>query len=264
MTENKVNSFSKKLGTPIIGLLTLVLTIIALIPAFLSLNDKEAEIYYSIKSSHITIPSKLDSDKAISTLEGAGIPGSTLELSLINQGNTKSESTKFEIELPKDIIAIWSEPSKEQNPIWVDIPDLKFAPGDKKLQAEIKNFSSTRPLRILVGYKYSPKEIPTITVFTKGQPAAFVDDIKEVPLWSKWRVFYLPAYVFLGGIGFIILWSFIVALIQNPSFRNTLMDSLTATASIAIGSLLFDLLSEIKKQKKDIDDTPNKTNSADR
>ena len=254
MNENQERTFTEKIGTPIIALLTLILTILALIPAFLSLNDKEAEIYYSVKTSHINIPSKLDTEKAISTLETAGIPGSTLEVSFINQGNTKSESIKFDIEVPDEIIAVWTEPSKKQNPIWVNIPDLKFAAGDKKVQDEIKDFSTTKLFRILVGYKHSPNGNPKVTVFSKGQPAVQVNDVNEVPIWSKWRVFYLPGYLFLGGVGLILIWSFIVALIRNPSFRSTLFDSLSATVGLSTASLAYDIFSmlqELKKNKND-------------
>lgn len=257
MSENRDRTFSEKIGTPIIALLTLILTILALIPAFLSLNDKEAEIYYSVKASHINIPSKLDTDKAILTLETAGIPGSTLEVSLINQGNTKSESTKFEIEVPDEILAVWSEPSKNQKSIWVNIPNLIFAAGDKKVQDEIKDFSTTKPLRILVGYKYSPNGNPNVTVFSKGQPAVLVNDVNEVPIWSKWRVFYLPGYVFIGGMGLILIWSLIVALIRNPSFRSTLFDSLSATVGISSSSIAYDIYSMLRELKKKKDDKPN-------
>ncbi len=247
MSESQKTNFTDRLSTPILGLLTLIMTIMALIPAFLSLNDKEAKIFYSVKSFHINIPSTLNVNQALSTLENAGIPGSTFEMSLINQGNALADSIRFEIEVPNEILAIWSEPPKKSNPIWVDIPELKFSSGDKKIQAEIKNFYATKPLRILIGYRHYPNEKPKISVFSNGKHASSVEDIQNVSPWSKWDVFYFPFHVFFGGMGFILLWSLIVALINNPSFRNTLLNALTESANIGLGIIIpIKLISEFK------------------
>lgn len=255
MTEHQKANLTSKLNTPVLGIITLIITIIALIPAFLSLNDKEAKIYYSVKISHINIPSTIDANQALSTLERANIPGSTLEISFINQGNAQADSVKFEIEVPKEIMTTWTEPSNKSKHIWVDIPDLKFSPGDKKLQAEIKDFSTTKPLRVLIGYKHDPNEKTKVAVFSNGKPSIVTDDINNIPPWSKWKVFYFPGYVFLGGLGLILIWSLIIALIQNPSFRSSLLAAFAESADIFVftGAILSGLSVIIqKKQKKDL------------
>ena len=155
----------KKLSVSILGLITLIATIIAIIPAFLALNDKEAIVYYSVDASHISIPSSLDSQQAISALEKAGIPGSTVGLSIINQGNRLAENIKFEIQTSNNVLAIWTEPTKESKPIWVEIPDLAVDKTKKKISAQIKELSATQPIKIFVGYEYDLTQKPSVSVY---------------------------------------------------------------------------------------------------
>lgn len=256
MTEQEK---SKKLSVPILALLTLIATIIAIIPAFLALNDKEALVYFSVNTSHITIPSSLDGEQAVSALEKAGIPGSTVELSILNQGNTLAENIKFEIQTPSNVLTIWTEPTKETEPIWVEIPDLAVDKTKQKISAEIKGLSATQPLKIFVGYEYELTKSPSISVYFDGKPAIFETDLSAVPVWSKWNVFKLPGYIFLGGIAVILLWSFIVALVENPNFRNQLFDFIIEVGHIGISPLEVNKIIEviIKEHKKINPDQPD-------
>ena len=257
MSENN-SSLKYKFSTPLLGLLTLIVTLLALIPAFLSLNDKEASIYYSVKHFNVSITSALDTNLALSALEDAGIPGSTIELTLINQGNKEAESVRIEIQVPDEILAIWSEPSEESMPIWVTIPKLSFTPGNKIIQETIENLATTKPLRILIGYKYAAYK-STITVFSAGRPATRVEDINTVPKWSKWRVFLLPIYIFLGGIGLIIAWGLIVALSQNPSFRNSLVNALIDATHVGYAPIsVINLIAEALNKERKKNDNPDK------
>jgi hypothetical protein len=252
--SNENVSSSNKLSTSILSVLTLIATIIALVPAFLSLNDKQALVYYSYQTSHISIPATIDSSLAISTLEKAGIPGSTVELVIINKGNTGAKNIKFEIIAPNEILASWTEPSIESAPIWVDLPKLNIHKNKLKVSSEIHNLATTRPVDIFVGYKYGKLKEPSVSVFFNGQPATYVQDINEAPQWSKWDVFFLPAYIFGAGIALILIWLFINALINNPKLRNDLIDIFIEAGHIGFTPLaIADLLKTMKQDnlKKD-------------
>lgn len=213
---------STTLTSSILGFLTLIATLMALVPAFLSLNDKQANIYYSYKTSHISIPATMDANLAIKTLEEAGVPASTVELVIINQGNSGANNIKFEIITPTEILSAWTEPSSDSKPIWVDIPKLDVSLN--KIASEINNLAATKPVNIFAGYKYEkPKEVK-VSVFFNGQPASYVQNIDEVPRWSEWDVFILPAYIFATGLGLIFIWLFLQVLARNPKFRHDLLD----------------------------------------
>jgi hypothetical protein len=255
MVTNENVSTSNKLSTSILSVLTLIATIIALVPAFLSLNDKEAHVYYSYKTSHISIPATIDSNLAINTLEKAGIPGSTVELVIINQGNTGAKNIKFEIIAPNEILAAWTEPSIESAPIWVDLPKLTTHKNKLKVSSEINNLATTRPVDIFIGYKYGKLKEPTVSVFFNGQSANYVQNISDAPEWSKWDVFILPGYIFGAGIILILIWLFINALMNNPKLRSDLIDIFIEVGHVGFAPFaIADLLKAIQQEKPKKDD----------
>lgn len=249
MSNDNVTT-SNKLSISILSILTLIATIIALVPAFLSLNDKQAVVYYSYNTSSISIPLTIDSDLAIETLEKAGIPGSTVELKIINQGNVGADEVKFEIVTPTEILATWTEPTVESVPIWVDIPKLNTHKNKLRLSSELQNLSTTKPVSVFVGFKYGNEKQASAAVFFNGQPAIYIDDVSEAHKWSKWNVFILPAYIIGAGFALILVWLFVNALINNPELRNDLQDALFVFAHIALPPLaVADLVKAIQKEK---------------
>ena len=245
---------SNKLSTSILSVLTLIATVIALVPAFLSLNDKQANIYYSFNTSLISIPSTIDSNLAIDALEKAGIPGATVELSIINQGNTGADNIKFEIITPSEILATWTEPSLDSAPIWVDLPSLVKSKDKLKVSSEINNLATTKLVNVFVGFKYVKEKVPSLSVFYDGQPAIFVSNISEVPQWSKWDVFILPGYIFVAGITLILLWLFISALVNNPTLRNGILDVFLEVAHVGFTPFaVADIVKAIREEKTNKD-----------
>lgn len=243
--NNSENKKVSRLTTPVLGILTLLIAIMASVPAFLSLNDKDPDVYYQISTSHVTIPTFLNTEQTMKALEIAGIPATTYEISIINQGNAPQAETKLEISLPSPIVATWTQPLGSDNPIWVTIPNLIFEEGESKLQANIHNLGTTKILKIFVGIQYSPLGSANLNVFADGTPATLVLDVEQVPAWSKWKVFELPLYILAGGLLLIIVWSIIVALINNPAFVKSIGSGLMAATEL---NQLTDALSVLARE----------------
>lgn len=216
---------NKNLGTVLIPIITLIIAVIALVPAFLSLNDKEAMIYYQIEFSKINIPKSINENKALELLKDNGIPNNTLEVKIINQGNASAKKIKISISLPEEPMVVWSQPSRNDNPIWVDIPQFDTLKTTNS-NLELKNMATTIPLSIFVGYSNIIDSKVDIQIFHDGIPAIKVDDISSIQKWSKWSVFILPGYILLAGLILTIIWSFIVVLYKNPEFRKSLLNGL--------------------------------------
>ena len=251
---NKKNN--NNIGTLLIPLITLIITIIALIPAFLSLNDKEAIIYYQMKFSKINIPKSINEDKALKLLKDNGIPDNTLELKIINQGNTSAKKVKISISLPNEPMAIWSKPSKKDNPIWIELPQFnKLKSTNSNLTLE--NMATTKSFSIFVGYTNIKNSNVNVQIFHDGIPAIKVNNILEVDKWSKWNIFKIPVYILLGGLILTIIWSFIVALYRNPEFRESALNILfdILHQGFTYSQVIEIVEKEVKKKKQ----TPNKS-----
>lgn len=256
MTEDEMSNNIRLSSTSLLAFLTLLVTVIAAIPSFLSLNKEQAAIFFSAQTSHVSVPDSLDSKKALSILEANGIPGSTVELSIINQGNSEAKKIKFSIDVPGEIIAVWSNPSTKEKPIWVNLPVIQWDKESKTFQAEITHMGTTIPLTYYVGYLHSESGNPNVKVFHNGKPAEYVESISSVPLWSKWKVFMLPLYILGGGFGLVLFWAFVVALYKSPSFREKVIRELLEAAHPGYGpmgvSILIKEALKSFKEKKDL------------
>ncbi|MFT7562176.1 MAG: hypothetical protein ACI93R_004111 [Flavobacteriales bacterium] len=228
-----------KFGTSLIAVATLIVAAIAVVPAFLSLNEKQANIFYSASISSVNIPEYLNKGSILKLLHTNGVPGSTLELDIINQGNSSAGEIKLSVTLPTDAIAAWSVPSKSDNPVWVDLPEIKTLKNKNEFRFSLKNVAATLPISLYFGYKQEVGSLPQVQVFYDGVPAIVVDNVREVSAWSKWNVFKLPMYILLGGIGLILAWAFVVALYSNPELRYRVLDELIDAFSVGISPSKF-------------------------
>lgn len=240
--------------TSILTVTVILVTIIASIPSFIALEKDTPKIFYEVKTSHISIPDALDIIKVQQMLQENGISNSILGLSLINQGNSVAKEIKISVEVPGKIVRIWSNPSIEDKPVWVDIPDISSFENLKKVQFAIRNMSTTRMLTFNIGYNEGLKdqlyrqreqlnrmmveaglredfELPRkIDIFFDGKQAEQVDDISSVPKWSKYQLFKLPLTLFIYGLSILFIGAFLVAIIKNPDFGITLKDIIVETS----------------------------------
>jgi hypothetical protein len=243
------NNKESKFGTSLIAIVTLIVTAIALVPAFLSLNDKKADVFYSAFISQVSIPESLDKNSILQLLQSNGVPGTTLELNLINQGNASANEVKLSITLPSDIIAVWSTPSKSDKPVWVELPEIDTSNDKRKLRFSVKNLAATLPVTFYFGYEQLTEGNPNIQVFYDGTPAAKIESVNLVPEWSKWNVFKLPLYILAGGVCLILIWALIVSLYSNPELRNRVFEELIDAFSVGISpSILNKTLEKLERR----------------
>lgn len=217
---------NRKIGysiTTALAILTIIITIVVSIPAFLSLNEEHSEIYYSYSSSVIQIPSTLNEDDVKQILLDNGIPQNTLTVTVINQGNGFAEEVLISIEVPGEIITAWSSPSKQDSPIWVEIPDIDITQQPKRVIIPVKSMATTKPIFFNIGYSPTEDGIEQVEVFYNGTPAEKVTDGASVSPWSPWKVFYLPLGILAVGLAIILIWAFFIVLINNPAQKEALL-----------------------------------------
>lgn len=242
MTDQENDSKIHLSSTSLLAFLTLLIAVIAAIPGFLSLNEEHAEVFYSTNTSHVSIPDSLDTKKALSLLESYGIPGSTVELSIINQGNSEADAIKISLKTPGKIIDVWSKPTRIEKPIWVSLPEIKIDSDSNQFQTVITKMGTTFPVTYFVGYLHSDSEDLDVKVFHDGKPAMLVENVSSVSKWSKWKIFELPLLILVGGLGIVLVWVFVVALYKSPSFRDKVISELVEAMHPGYGPIGVSIL----------------------
>ncbi len=235
----------KHTSTTIIGILTIIVTLIAAIPSFLTLNDEHPKIYYSTAASDIKIPSALNEKDIKTILTDNGIPLNTVSVSLINQGNGAAKSVMVSIKVPGEIVTAWSVPSEADSPIWVKLPKIAVAQNQDLIVLPLVDLAITKPLIINIGYNpKSGSETEQVEVFYDGKPAEKVTDVNNVSPWSPWDIFRIPITILISGIIIVLIWAFGVVILNNPPLQETMVSLVGAVAkelvnSIAISRIFF-------------------------
>lgn len=237
MAQNNGNKIGHT-STTVIGILTVIATLVAGIPSLLSLNKEHPEIFYSISSSEITIPSELNGEEVKKILTMNGIPLNTLNVTLINQGNGPSNEILVSIRVPGTVVTVWSLPSEKDSPIWVELPRLDTLQNQDPIVLPIKNMAITKPLAFHIGYNSLGQNVlAQVEVFYDGKPGELVTDIANVSPWSPWNVFQIPLVILLGGLVVVIVWAFGVVIYNNPEIREILINTLVAVGKEVVTSL---------------------------
>ncbi len=223
----------RRVSVPILGGLSLIATLATAVPAIVASNREHADVYFSLSRSRLSLPEVFDDTRQSEIrklLLENGIPLQTLTLELINQGNTAATEIKVSIPPPGVTFITWSDPPDDKF-IWVDMPNLSDLVENQKpgseLQFVLREMVAGLPLRIHFGYKemswvtFNPDNVEQENkepmVIFDGKRAKEVADITTVPEWSQWSAFRLPAQVFLGGVGVIVIWVITLAFIENPT-----------------------------------------------
>ncbi len=232
MSKDKETQSQGHLSTTIIAVITVIVTIISIIPSFLSLNNKESKIYYSLSESNLVIPNIEDESQLRNLLKQKRIPWKTLSISLVNQGNAQSNEIKLQVRGSVPIISVWSEPKKDKNIIWLG--DLTIDTNDMTTTIEIKELAATKLIKLNVGFESEFEETPYIDIIHGGAPVKKVDNAMDIPKWSKFTVFKLPIMILGIGIVAMLVWAFGLVLIKRPELRagivNTFLATISATA----------------------------------
>ncbi len=224
----------------VIATASFIVAILALIPAFLSLNKEKPDLHYSYILSHYKAPDGIKEKLFTEFLTKNKIPTHRIALQIKNAGNAPSKVVKLSVETPGSIVRYIYNPSQEDNPVWVALPanaELGFGHDINKIIQTFQALSPNRLLIFCVGYEGESEQPPKIELFGDAVEAKFVPSISEVQPWSPYRVFYIPGYILAAGLLLTLLWIVCSVIYSNPYYRNIITDVLSTTATSFIGSL---------------------------
>ena len=253
----------------IIAVVTLIISIMALVPAFLSLNKEKAALYWSFILSSYEAPEGIDQALFSKFLKDNNIPTNRFSLQIKNCGNAPSEQIKFSVKTEGEIVRWIFNPSQKENPVWVDVPadkELGFKSGVSNTVQIIKNLSANKLVVFGVGYEGVSSKTPEIEMFSDGVAGNFVSNISEAPVWNPYRVFYLPGYIFVGGLAITLLWILISVILSNPEYRKTFADiglSVLDGFSVSILNVKIPVKHSRKGTENKGDSKTEQVNSAD-
>jgi len=228
--SNQANQNTQRFSfSALIGVGTLIVTIIALVPAFLSLNKEMPELYYSFSVQKSETPAFIDDLKFKDFLRENNIPKNRISILFRNNGNAPAKEIKFSVKVPGVIIRYEYKPPQQDNPVWVDVPDNKdygFESSISSISQTVKKLATNKVLSFSAGYEGETKEAPEVEVYCNGKQATFISDLSKAPIWSPYRVFYLPVSILGIGLLCTILWVIGTILLRNPKIREELLDVL--------------------------------------
>src|ERR1044072_677859 len=198
--------------TLVMGVLTVIATLVAAIPAFLQLGQDRASVYYEFQALSVLNPTSGDVERVKTILQQNNIPDSRAVLKIINTGDGVAKKVKAQVTLEGSIVEVSTDPNLESNPIWVDLPkQLNEFKGKNTATLEVGNLAPTKLLTISIGYNSSGNSTPNIQpqVFFDYRPAIQIENISAAPTNTAYQVLKIP----LGILGVGVLLTLIVAAI---------------------------------------------------
>jgi len=132
--------------------LTLVVTVLAAIPAFQGILGNRARVYYNVARHELMVPPGEDEDEIRSLLEQKGLADATLHISLINKGDAKAGEVKVSGDVSGEVKSVTTEPPAASRPVWVDITVEPVSQGERTGRVKLNNLVPERPVAIYVGY----------------------------------------------------------------------------------------------------------------
>ncbi len=220
--EQKKYKGSGYLVTTILGIVTLIITAIAAIPAFYSAFGENAKVYYAVSSDRILIPEEIDNFEIRKLLNEKNIPDATVRIDVINTGNAAAKAIQAGINIQGIVKYSKSIPPAKPEPVWVNINVESTSDSiNSFIKFSFKELVPTKVVSAIIGYQtIKIKTAELIDVVYDGLPAERVKSIEEAPIWTVWSQFEKPLSVFLSGIGITILIGIVIVIRSNPKLRD--------------------------------------------
>jgi hypothetical protein len=216
-----------------LGVLTLLATIAASVPAFLALNKNEPLVYYSVEDKPLPFGNIEAMKEFREFLIQKKIPPDNLQIKLRNVGNAPAKEVKLLVTVPGNVVKWEYNPSKSDTPPWADVPNnsnFGFNSNMYRKDDKISNLAADNVLALAIGYLGKSKEAPKIEIYYDGVKANLIADVTKAPKYNKYAVFEIPMIIFLVGIFVTIIWATASILSQNEKYRQALADILKAIA----------------------------------
>lgn len=211
--------------TTSLGALTILVAIIAAIPAFQEGFGNQPRVYYAVSVDQLGLPSSIDGARVQELLKQNRIPGSTVRVGIINKGDAAAKLVKAGVQVPGNIDTPRTDPPPEPEPVWVSIEiehDPKKSPShvrftltdlvpNHRLNAEAPFYGDTSGAS------------PLIDVVADGKPAIRISSLELAPDWSLWVPFELPLRILGWGLLLTLAAGLAVIVAASPRTREAFL-----------------------------------------
>lgn len=208
-----------------LGILTLLVTFVASVPAFLALNKNEPILYYSIENKALPFGHIEAIKEFREFLMQKQIPPENLELKFRNVGNAAAKEINLLVTIPGYIVKWEYKPSRNEMPPWVDLPansDFGFKSTINRKNDLITKFAADNTLTLNIGYIEKESANPTVEIYYDGIKANLITDVSKAPRYSPFKVLQLPAIIFITGLSITFLCVIISFLVSHEKYRKEL------------------------------------------
>jgi len=209
--------------TTILGIATLIVSGISSFSSFQQSYKNRPQVFYSVNQTVIEAPPNVDPKKFSQVLISNQIAPTTLQVDIINKGDTVAKEVQAGILLPQNAMYSETKPPASPAPIWVKI-ETKEETGNKGTYYtyKFKELIQEKPVKAFLGYglfQFSP----SVEVIYDGKPANRVRSIEEAKAESFVDIFKTPIEIFITGLIITLIAGFIVVLVNNRRLRDAML-----------------------------------------
>jgi hypothetical protein len=227
-SEREVPRGAEFYVTAVLGVLTIIATLIVAWPTFQTAFAQIPKVYYDVKQDVISLPPGSDEHKALQTLRDAGIAPAALRIRIVNKGQAVAKETKVGSQTSGSFLYAKTDPATGSKAVWVNVA-LSFSPGDKEAAVQLKELVPDKVVVINLGFE-PPNTQTSTDVVADGTLAERVSNIEILPRWTLWKALDLPIRIFFAGLLISLTLGIGFAAWRNPRLRAKLLDLLDAIA----------------------------------
>jgi hypothetical protein len=232
--------------TTVIGIMTLLATVIGVIPAVMGMVGNRPRVYYTEAHYGLIVPPGPQGEEIQKLVADKGLADSTLQFALINKGDAKANDVEIGVQINGTMISVITEPPAGSNPVWVQISVAPLGSNVRGGRVSLHDLIPGKNVTVSIQYHSSKPEY-TADVVADGHLATKVTDLAAVPTWSPFQAFKLPLEVFAAGLAFSLLAGFGVAVFRNPRLRSQATEVLESVSPIS-GALIRKLATLAAKE----------------
>ncbi len=152
----------------ILGVLTIIATLITAVPGFLSLKAKHPQITFEARKSQISFPTNTNGLRIKEILDREGIPDASFIVALKNSGDQPAAIVNVSISALGKVIAASSRPSPQDHPPWVNISDPPIQTNKTSVTCQLKGMAVGPKLEIEVNYCSIDSGVPKCEIYADG------------------------------------------------------------------------------------------------
>lgn len=182
----------------LVAFMTVAVTAINGVPAFLALYGKEPYVAYEIGRSQMLYPEDADRQAIRRLLGERRIPDAFATMSLSNRGDIPAQKVVVSLSVPGQILAEQTEPRLETKPAWVTVSkELDAEKDPSRIRYTLSNLGLARTYSIKVSFISEPLGDARWEIFYDGKRGVLVEDLSLVPENAR-AISLVPTLKILG------------------------------------------------------------------